>query len=401
MSVRTELGDSDVERIRTKFPALQEGVYLNTGGYAPTPLVVRDALIETYRWIAEKGEAMPDVRKEEDRRVGEVRAQMARMLGADPDEIALLRNTTEGMNAVLRGFDFEPGDELITSDEENPAVLLPCAKLAQSRGVVIRQLRLIDNASLLLERLTALLTPRTRLIVLSHVTTVSGLVLPHDEISRLGNDAGVPVLWDGAQAVGQLPVDLHKSRCDFYCGCSYKWLMGPFGAGYLYVRRDWLNRLEMGDVGVGSQLALDLSSLKFTLRPSADRYEYGARPWPVYVGFGAGMSMVEHLGVDSIRERLLELVANARRSMVNIPGVAIISSAVPEMASGLFTIAVPGTDPQQLVRRMWEEHRVLAQWRHLAPGAVAPKGIRFSLAFFVSKQDIELAAKALRAVLGK
>ena len=393
--------DNDVEHVRAGFPALQKSVYLNTGGYAPTALVVRDALMETYRWIAEKGEATPDVRKEETRRLGEVRAQMARMLGADSDEIALLRNTTEGMNAVLRGFDFKPGDELITSNEENPAVLLPCAMLARSRGVVIRQVRLIDDPAVLLERLASLLTPRTRLIVLSHVTNVSGLVLPLEEISRLGHDAGVPVLWDGAQAVGQLAVDLHESGCDFYCGCSYKWLMGPFGAGYLYVRRDWLDRLEMADIGVGSQAALDLESLEFTLRPSAERYEYGARPWPVYVGFGAGMRLVEQLEVQAIRARSLELVENARRSIANIRGVVVLSSERPDMASGLFTFAVPGTDPQELVRLMWEEHRVLAQWRHLPPGAVAPKGIRFSLAFFVSKRDIELAAQALAAVLGK
>ena len=193
-AARRALGDNDVERIRAQFPALQQGVYLNTGGYAPTPLAVRDALMDAYRWIAEKGEAMPEVRKEEDRRVGEVRARTARLLGADPDELALLRNTTEGMNAVLRGFDFEPGDELITSDEENPAVLLPCANLAQRRGVLIRRLRLVDDPSALLKRLSALLTPRTRLIVLSHVTTISGMVLPLKTISRLGTDAGVPVL---------------------------------------------------------------------------------------------------------------------------------------------------------------------------------------------------------------
>lgn len=393
--------DGDVEGIRTQFPALRESVYLNTGGYAPTALAVRDALAETYRRITEKGEATPDVRKEEDGTFRDVRAQVARLLRADADEIALLRNTTEGMNAVLRGLRFERGDELITSDEENPAVLLPCANLARSRGVIVRRLRLVDDPSVLLERLRSMLTPRTRLIFLSHVTTVSGMVLPFAEISRLGNDAGIPVLWDGAQAAGQLPVDLRGSRCDFYCGCSYKWLMGPYGAGFMYVRRDWLDRLEISDVGVGSQDSLDLSSLEFTLKPGAERYEYGARPWPVYAGFGAGMSLVENLGMDAIRQRSLELVQTARGSLADIPGVGMVSSARPEMASGLLTISVSGADPRELVRRMWEEHRVLAQWRHLARGAATATGIRFSLAFFVSKQDIERAARALRAVLGK
>ena len=399
--MRVGLTDGDVEEVRTKFPALQEGAYLNTGGYAPTAVVVRDALIDSYRWIAEKGEATPDVRAEEARTITKVRDQIARIAGAHPSDIALLRNTTEGMNTLLRGLHLEAGDELITSDEENPAVILPCAKLARYDGVVIRRLRLADDPSELLERLTNLITARTRLILLSHVTTVSGMVLPFDEINRLAENAGVPVLWDGAQAVGQVSVDLRNSGCQFYCGCSYKWLMGPYGAGFMYIRPDWLDRLRIGDVGVGSQDTLDITSLEFSLKSSADRYEYGARPWPVFAGFGAGMDLIEGLGVEAIRQRSLQLVETARDSMMDIPGLKMVSSDRPEASSGLFTIAIQGADPQKLVQQMWEKHRVLAQWRLLAPGAVASKGIRFSLAFFVSKQDIERAAQALRATLGE
>lgn len=393
------LSQTDVDSFRAIIPALSECVYLNTGGVAPTPRPVTEAIIDSYERISKHGYQTPQVYDEVPRRLAEVRAHVARFVGADVEEIALLRNTTEGLNVVARGLSWTPGDEVVLSDQENPAALLSYANLARRAGVVIRRLRLTDDSSVLLSRLASLLGPRTRLVVLSHVTHVTGLVLPIEEVTRLCHEAGVLVLWDGAQALGQIPVDLHGSGCDFYSGCSYKWLLGPFGAGCLYVRRDWIDRLETTDIGVGSQEELDLETLDFRLKGSAQRYEYGARPWPVHVGMSVGMGLVEQLGVDAIRARVQQLAEHARDRLSRLPGAVVVSSARAERSSALVTVAFPQLEAKELKKRLWEEHRVLVQWRTLPAGSPAPRGLRFSLPFFILHEEIDRAVEALRCVV--
>ena len=393
------LTEADIEAVRSEIPVVSTCTYLNAGGIAPAPEPVTEAILAAYRDIASRGEMTPEIHDRIPERMDDTRGRLARLTGADSDEIALLGNTTEGINLVLRGLPWKPGDEVIVSDQENPAVLLPCANLARRRGVTVRRLVLSDNTDMLLARLANLIKPESRLLVLSHVTHVSGLVMPIAAIERLAADAGVPVLWDGAQALGQVPVDLREAGCAFYAGAGYKWLMGPYGTGYLYVRRDWLDRLDISDIGVKSQLSLDLESLAFELRPSAARHEYGSRPWALFQGLGAAIGFVQRFGVHAIRGRMLALRDHACERLATIPGATIVSASTPERASGLVTVAIAGVEARAIVDELWRVHRVLVRDRHLPAGAPEPTGIRFSLGFFNTAAEIDAAAAAVERVL--
>ena len=393
------LTEADIEAVRSEIPVVSTCTYLNAGGIAPAPESVTEAILAAYRHIASQGEMTPDIHDRIPERMDETRGRLARLTGSDPDEIALLGNTTEGINLVLRGLPWKPGDEVIVSDQENPAVLLPCANLARRRGVTVRQLALSDDTDVLLARLADLIRPETRLLVLSHVTHISGLVMPIAAIGQLAADAGVPVLWDGAQALGQVPLDLEEAGCAFYAGAGYKWLMGPYGTGYLYIRRDWLDRLDISDIGVKSQLSLDLESLAFELRPSAARHEYGSRPWALFQGLGAAIGFVQRFGVDAIRGRVLSLRDHACARLAAIPGATIVSASSPERASGLVTVAIAGAEARAIVDELWRVHRVLVRDRHLPAGAPEPTGIRFSLGFFNTAAEIDAAAAAVERVL--
>ena len=191
------LTEADIEAVRSEIPVLSTCTYLNAGGIAPVPRPVTEAIVATYRDIASQGEMTPEVHDRIPARMDETRGRLARLAGARPHEIALLGNTTQGINLILRGMPWKPGDEVIVTDQENPAVLLPCANLARRRGVKVRRLALSDDTDVLLARLGRLFRPKTRLLVLSHVTHVSGLVLPIAAIERLAANAGVPVLWTG------------------------------------------------------------------------------------------------------------------------------------------------------------------------------------------------------------
>lgn len=393
------LTDADIEAVRSEIPVLSRCTYLNAGGIAPAPRPVTEAILATYRDIASRGEMTPEVHDRIPDRMDETRNRIARLAGARPDEIALLGNTTEGINLVLRGLPWEPDDEVVVTDQENPAVLLPCANLARRRGVTVRRLRLSDDTDALLARLGRLIRPRTRLLVLSHVTHVSGLVMPLAAIERLAADAGVPILWDGAQALGQVPVDLGEAGSAFYAGAGYKWLMGPYGTGWLHIRRDWLDRLDTSDIGVKSERSLDLESLAFELRPGADRHEYGSRPWALFEGLGAGIGFVERFGLGAVRRRMLTLREHACARLAAIPGATVISASTPERASGLVTATFAGTDARVLVDELWRDHRVLVRERRLPAGAPERTGIRFSLGFFNTFADIDAAAEAVERVL--
>ena len=393
------LTEADIEAVRSEIPVLSTCTYLNAGGIAPVPRPVTEAIVATYRDIASQGEMTPEVHDCIPARMDETRGRLARLAGARPHEIALLGNTTQGINLILRGMPWKPGDEVIVTDQENPAVLLPCANLARRRGVKVRRLALSDDTDVLLARLGRLFRPKTRLLVLSHVTHVSGLVLPIAAIERLAANAGVPVLWDGAQALGQVPVDLKEAGCALYAGAGYKWLMGPYGTGWLYIRRDWLDRLDETDIGVKSERSLDLESLDFELEPSAARHEYGSRPWPLFEGLGAGIGFVERFGVRAVRGRMLALRDHACTRFAALPGATIVSASTPERASGLVTVAIAGADARAIVEGLWRDHRVLVRDRHLPAGAPEPTGIRFSLGFFNTTAEIDAAAAALERVL--
>jgi L-cysteine/cystine lyase len=217
---------------RQEFPVLQRYAYLNAGTEGPVPQAAEDAvrarvhadLLEGRVGKAYFGELMSLATR--------ARAGYAAVLGADPSEVALTGSTTAGVNTVLGGLRFSPGEEVITSDQEHPGVLVPLRRLRERHGVSIRVVPFAE--------LPGEVGAGTRMVVCSHVSWVGGEVM---DVAAL-RATGVPVLLDGAQALGAIPLDVHELGIDFYAGSGQKWMCGPEGSGALYVRPDRLEELE-------------------------------------------------------------------------------------------------------------------------------------------------------------
>src|SRR5918995_887031 len=200
--------DPKVDALRAQLPAVQTTGYFNTGSNGPIPIVAYEAADVTARRELQQGRIVPGAYVQNRERNRRFAAMAAEIFGADGDEIALTHSATEGLGTALMGMTWNPGDEIITTFEEHPGLLLPLALLARRFGVVTRYADIGDGASRVVEALASQITSRTRVIALSHVLWSTGAVLPLREISELARHE-VMVVVDGAQSAGQVPVDLH------------------------------------------------------------------------------------------------------------------------------------------------------------------------------------------------
>ena len=205
----------DIETLRAGIPALNETVFFNTGGIGPIPSVVADEVVDLIRLQEAQGRYRTDLQEKLAERSEKTRNITAEFFGVTPEEITFTHSISEGLNVISEGIDWKAGDEVIISDQEHTSGYLPWALRAQQQGLVLKQLQLMPEPEGMADRLGTLLTDRTRVVCLSHVTSSLGIRVPAAEIVRVGHEAGALVGFDGAQSAGQFPIDLRKIGCDF------------------------------------------------------------------------------------------------------------------------------------------------------------------------------------------
>ncbi len=377
----------DVGAAREQIPALAQSIYLNTGGVAPLPRPVYQRLcaeFEERHLIGAPLNLRPDSFQ---RQKDQLRQDLARFLGVQAAELCFTRGVSDGANIVFNGLPWQEGDEVILTDEEYPAFILPALTLEKRRGIRIRVLKLADDRDTLLRRLGDLLGPRTRLVAVSHVTTDAGLRLPAREICALAHEAGAQVYFDGAQAVGQFPVDLAETGCDYYSLLSYKWLLGPYSAGLLYVRRDRQDDLEVDWVGARATASYDLRTRIVRMLPDARRYEFGPFPWPLYFALGDGAAWLHELGLAAIEEEVQRKMEWLRAALVAVPGVTVRSPASRDLRTGMVAFTLAAATGEAVSAALRARRNIITRATD-----VRFDGVRVCVAFYTS--DPELAALA-------
>jgi L-cysteine/cystine lyase len=304
--------------------------------------------------------------------------------------MALLENTTEGLNVVLNGFPWQPGDEAITFTIEHSSVLVPTLFL-EREGVKpqVLELAAAEPAESILERLAAALTDRTRLVALSYIQYASGLRMPLAEITRLAHERGAQVLVDGAQAAGHINVDLSTLPLDYFSMPGQKWMLGPDGTGALFIRRDHLEHLQPRKVaGAAGHFNAEMGQLekrKDTIR----KFELTTASPALRAGLRASVRFIQAAGIAEIEARDRALAAQAKHELKAIRGVSLLSPESPEASCGLVSFRIEGVEPDAAVSTLWERRRLAAR-------AVAGLGvIRVSLHFFNTEQEVEQLAAAV------
>jgi len=388
----------DIHVIRQEFPLVNEVVYLNTGTVGISPKPVVEQVLKTVEQFEVQGQTAWG---ELEAGMNESRKRLATLLGASPLEIAFTRNATDGVNLVTNGIAWRQGDEVLLSDQEHPAMLFPWTYLQQRGYITLRRFEIEVNPEKTLANIRKSLTPQTRLLATSHVTSQAGIRVPGKEICALCKEHEVLVLLDGAQAVGQFPIDLKAIGCDFYTGNLHKWLLGPKGTGFFYVTQEFLsdtsssmsqggreNSLQPTWVGAGSG---GFDAQKGLLpSPSAQRFEYGTRDFGKYAGFSAILDWFEALGWQNVEEHMRELSSFLKTELKRIPKVHLFTPNQWELSSAMTTFALPGISCNEISKRLWELHRVLVR----TVGEF--DAVRISTAVFNTKDEVELLLRLIR-----
>ena len=378
----------DVEGVRRDIPALRNSIYLNTGGSGPLPRAVVQEITGNYQSLLDQGGDVPGVRDAINEKFERTRKTVAEPFGVTPEEIALIRSVSEGLSTVAFGMDWQPGDEVIVTSEEHPSGIMVWLNLAGRRGIRVKKLCLVPEKAELLARLESMLTHRTRLIAVSHVTTDTGLKLPAQEICRLAHDRGIPVAFDAAQSAGQFPIDLREMDPDFYLATGHKWLLGGWGVGMMYVKSEWITRLNVSWTGsLASTWDRRTDGLEFL--DSAHRFEFGGRHMPLYNGMAKGIELVHSVGLDNVQARVGELAGRLKSAIDEVPGATLRSPDSPEMSTGIVTFSVDGMTGVEVSKQMRE------RWRIIGRRALAETAMRLCVAFFISEEEIQTVISAI------
>ena len=383
----------DVEALRAQIPACQHGIYMNTGWSGPSPTPVIEAIKAQLELDAELGPASPGALTAQREITMSTRADVAALLGASIEEISLLENTTEGINVVLNGLRWQPGDEVITFAIEHSSVLVPTVFLQRQRVVPrVIQIAPTEDQPSILHKLEVALNPRTRLVALSYIQYGSGLRMPVSGICERAHAGGARVLTDAAQAVGQVMVDLSQVQVDYFAMPGQKWLLGPDGTGALFVRRDLIEELQPGKVA-GAAGHYDVTTGILEERTDTMRkFELTTSSPALRAGLRAAIRFIRDVGMPEIETRNGHLAAQAKTMLGDLPGVTVLSPLDPAVSTGLVTFQIGGVANSDAVAALWE------RWR-LAARSVAELGaVRLSLHFFNTESEVEQLVDAVRTL---
>lgn len=388
-----------LDAIRDMLPAVSQTVYLNTGTCGPMPTVVHEAMRQELDRDLTPARIDADHFPHLARLREETREVVAAAVGATPDEIAVTSCTTDGMFAVLIGYRWQPGDELIISNIEHPGGLIPSFLAKRRYGIRIRVADIGlgggDPADVV-ATFERLITPRTRMIAISHVSYTTGALLPLKEIVEMAHSHDVLVAVDAAQSYGALNLNLPEIGVDFYACPGQKWMCGPDGTGALYVRASSVGELEQTMMAGGMiRDTLDYYGGSFAPRFGAPRFDTIGRNAMLLAGQIASTRWItEEVGLAWATERAAEMAAKTYDALAAIPGVSMVTPR--EAMAGLIAFNLDGIDPVELTQRLAGEHNVTI--RNVTRYINNPDAARVSVGFYNNDDDIAKLIDGIEAI---
>ncbi|MCH8280404.1 MAG: cysteine desulfurase [Chloroflexi bacterium] len=399
----------DVSKIRADFPVLHQKVngkplvYMDTGATSQKPQSVIDALVRYY--TEDNSNVHRGVHTLSQRATEEydtARSKTRQFLNAASDqEIIFVKGTTDGINLVAHSYGRQhlgPGDEIIISTMEHHSNIIPWQVLCQEKAAHLRIIPINDAGELLIDEYERLLTPRTKLVSITHVSNVLGTINPIEQIVEMAHSRGVPVLVDGAQAAPHMAVDVQKLGCDFYVFSGHK-LYGPTGIGVLYGKFDLLEAMPPYQLGSDMIKSVTFESTIYNDLPY--KFEAGTPHIAGVIGLGAAIDYVSDIGMDCIDTYEHGLLEYGMECLSSIGGVQIIGTASEK--SAILSFVMDGIHPHDIGTILDTEGIAIRTGHHCAQPLMdrfgVPATARASLAFYNTREEIDVLVKGIDRVL--
>lgn len=390
--------EAKVERIRQEMPAVTNTVYLNTGTCGPLPRRTVTAMHETMLEELEQGRIAPNHYPGIMAAKTAAKAAVAGVLGCTPDDVAIAGRTTDGMNIAIAGYPWQRGDEIITSNIEHPGGLMPTFLTKRRYGTRVRvanigvgKLKTGDTVRAFEE----LVTPRTRMIVISHISYTTGAVLPVKEIVAMAHSHDVLVAVDAAQSFGSLPLDMEDLGADFYACPGQKWICGPEGTGSLYVRPSSIGEIEQTFGGGMQWGSLDYYGASFTPAAGAGRFDVGSYNLSLLVGQKVSTEWIrDEVGLEWAYRRIKRLGEYAHKTLSAMKGITVVTPE--EHMAGLVAFTVDGITPADLKNRLLADHNVTI--RDVNKYINNPDALRLATGFYNTEEDLDRMTAGIKAI---
>ncbi len=383
-------GESYWNHLRWQFLIPEGQAYFNTGTLGASPRVVVEAVADHLRYVeeslaqwdfsADRPERLAGYRPEKG-----LRQKLADYVHGDLDELGLTINATMAMNFIANGVDLQPGDEVLITDKEHPGGRSGWDVRQKRHGVVVREVPVptsVQNPDEIVRAFTAAITPRTRVVAVPHITSGHGIILPVKRLCALAREHHALSVIDGAQAVGQIHVDVHDLGCDAYFSSPHKWLLAPKGNGFLYVRRDVQARVWPT---LASSQWNNYKEGMFRLQ------QYGTLNQSLLRGLEAAVDFMDRIGRDRIEERVRQLGGYLRTGLARIPGVSVVTPVHPDLSAGITTWGVGGTTGRRLQDELWERRRIRVR-------AAGDAAVRQSCHIYNSVAELDQTLEVARAL---
>lgn len=376
------------QEVRAAYPRQEPLLNLNNAAVSPPPLEVEQAVIEAYRFISRN----PDVNmwSKLDAALPDIKAELAQLIDCSPTEIALNRNSSEGLSTAIFGIPLQPGDQVLISPWDYPSARAGWLQRQQREGIVpiTCQFGLLDDDEVIVAAYAGAITPRTRVMLLTHMYHWNGRLLPVERLCALARAHGIVTVVDGAQTFAQMPLSFRKLGCDIFVTSLHKWLGAPVGNGMLVVREGLIDE-------TWPLLApFDTPPLRID---KFDHWNLGTYNSAIQAGIAPAIRLHRRIGVERIQQRLNELTRYWIERARDIPGFRLQTplNATPPGAVALFSI--DGVDSRQLEKVLREQYQIHVKYRSVEDVA----GLRVSPHIYMRKDDLDMFVDGLKAAVGE
>jgi cysteine desulfurase / selenocysteine lyase len=388
----------DLQRARQETPGCEHVLHFNNAGAALMPQPVLDATTSHLQLEAQIGGYEAEERAHD--AIEHVYDSAAALIGCTRDEIATIENATRAWDMAFYSIPFGPGDRILTAVAEYASNYIAYLQVAQKTGASVEAIPNDEHGQISIEALRKAIDERVKLIAITHVPTNGGLVNPVAAVGKVAREAGILFLVDACQSVGQMPIDVNLIGCDMLSATGRKYLRGPRGTGFLYVRQSTLERLEPPflDLHAATWTARD----RYEMLPNARRFENWETNYAGKIGLGVAIDYAMQWGLDTTWRRIKALAYNLRARLSTLPGVIVRDRGATQC--GIVTFTVDGKEPGEIKQRLAQHAiNVTVSERSSTLLDMEERGlerlVRASVHYYNSEEEIERFCEMLASII--